>query len=386
MNPATRTLLQVHLDNAAEADHMFTTLMGEKVGPRKDFIRAEATQGAEPRRLSRRGRTWPRTRGGRAFVAAHAVRPRRSVAGWRSSSTRRTPSWRRSRPGSPTLPTRPTRAAPAREPGRRPRPRRARPAHCGRRAHRSVGPCARAPARRRCGWRAPRCFADERDVRLFALPVPAPLAAPTDPSRPGSSCVAWRHGPGTGSRPTASRTLWARGILAEPFRWAELEQLVYSPRVMERRLVGATLATLPHRTPRASRASSPPRLASAPTRSSGTLIGDAAGRPEGTARGRSASGRRVEPTAIAPSPARRGRHRRGPEPTAHRAWVVRDALPASPPPLQAELRRRLGRRPPDRARPSTSPAAALAARVRRPVRATCVPQPSRAPAMPGVAA
>jgi DNA gyrase subunit B len=42
MDPASRTLLQVNLDNAAEADHMFTTLMGEKVGPRKDFIRAEA--------------------------------------------------------------------------------------------------------------------------------------------------------------------------------------------------------------------------------------------------------------------------------------------------------------------------------------------------------
>ncbi len=44
MNPATRTLLQVDPENAAEADHMFTTLMGEKVGPRKDFIRAEATK------------------------------------------------------------------------------------------------------------------------------------------------------------------------------------------------------------------------------------------------------------------------------------------------------------------------------------------------------
>jgi DNA gyrase subunit B len=42
MNPATRTLVQVNLENAGEADHLFTTLMGEKVGPRKDFIRAEA--------------------------------------------------------------------------------------------------------------------------------------------------------------------------------------------------------------------------------------------------------------------------------------------------------------------------------------------------------
>jgi DNA gyrase subunit B len=42
MNPATRTLLQVDSDNAAAADEIFTMLMGEKVGPRKDFIKAEA--------------------------------------------------------------------------------------------------------------------------------------------------------------------------------------------------------------------------------------------------------------------------------------------------------------------------------------------------------
>ena len=38
----------------------------------------------------------------------------------------------------------------------------------------------------------------------------------------------------------------ARGILLEPYRWAELEQLVYSPRRWERRLVGSTIATIPH--------------------------------------------------------------------------------------------------------------------------------------------
>ena len=42
MNPETRTLLQVDSDNAAVADEIFTMLMGEKVGPRKDFIKAEA--------------------------------------------------------------------------------------------------------------------------------------------------------------------------------------------------------------------------------------------------------------------------------------------------------------------------------------------------------
>jgi 3-methyladenine DNA glycosylase AlkD len=35
------------------------------------------------------------------------------------------------------------------------------------------------------------------------------------------------------------------GILREPYRWAELEQLVYSPSRWERRLVGSTVATIP---------------------------------------------------------------------------------------------------------------------------------------------
>jgi DNA gyrase subunit B len=42
MNPESRTLLQVDGDNASLADEIFTMLMGEKVGPRKDFIKTEA--------------------------------------------------------------------------------------------------------------------------------------------------------------------------------------------------------------------------------------------------------------------------------------------------------------------------------------------------------
>ncbi len=39
----------------------------------------------------------------------------------------------------------------------------------------------------------------------------------------------------------------ATGILSEPYRWAELDQLVYSRSPWERRLVGSTIATIPHR-------------------------------------------------------------------------------------------------------------------------------------------
>jgi DNA gyrase subunit B len=42
MNPETRTLLRVDSEDAAAADDIFTMLMGEKVGPRKDFIKTEA--------------------------------------------------------------------------------------------------------------------------------------------------------------------------------------------------------------------------------------------------------------------------------------------------------------------------------------------------------
>jgi DNA gyrase subunit B len=42
MNPETRTLLRVDSENAAQADEIFTKLMGENVEPRKEFIKAEA--------------------------------------------------------------------------------------------------------------------------------------------------------------------------------------------------------------------------------------------------------------------------------------------------------------------------------------------------------
>lgn len=43
MNPEHRTLRQVTIDNAAEADHVFSMLMGEDVAPRREFIEENAT-------------------------------------------------------------------------------------------------------------------------------------------------------------------------------------------------------------------------------------------------------------------------------------------------------------------------------------------------------
>ena len=44
MNPETRTLLRVNIDDAINAEETFTTLMGEEVEPRKQFIQAYAKQ------------------------------------------------------------------------------------------------------------------------------------------------------------------------------------------------------------------------------------------------------------------------------------------------------------------------------------------------------
>lgn len=44
MNPENRTLMQVTIDDAEQADDIFTTLMGDKVEPRRDFIQSHALE------------------------------------------------------------------------------------------------------------------------------------------------------------------------------------------------------------------------------------------------------------------------------------------------------------------------------------------------------
>jgi 3-methyladenine DNA glycosylase AlkD len=149
-----------------------------------------------------------------------------------------------------------------------------------------------------------------------------------------------------------------KGILAEPYRWAELEQLVYAPSRWERRLVGSTIATIPFVNRTAGR---DPVVARRGLQLLGLLIGDAEPDVQKALAWAYRSMAMIDPAATAV--ALEGEARLAAETTdGHRAWVIRDALTKLDPAHAARLRARLDglrRRP---GAPSTSAAAATAAR------------------------
>ncbi len=113
------------------------------------------------------------------------------------------------------------------------------------------------------------------------------------------------------------------GILNEQYRWAELEQLVYSPSRWERRLVGSTVATIPYIDRRRGRQ---PDVAAHGLGLIRELIGDA--EPEvqkalAWALRSMAAVDRAATTAVLDAEATIA----ATSGDGHRAWVIRDALP-----------------------------------------------------------
>lgn len=148
-----------------------------------------------------------------------------------------------------------------------------------------------------------------------------------------------------------------RGVLLEPYRWAELELLVFSTSRWERRLVGSTIATAPHVDRRRGRTSEYARLALPLI---GQLIGDA--EPDvqkalAWALRTLAQIDRPATTAFLEAEASRA----AATADGHRAWVIRDSLAKLDPSDADRIRTRLDgvrRRP---GAPSTSAASAASA-------------------------
>jgi 3-methyladenine DNA glycosylase AlkD len=130
---------------------------------------------------------------------------------------------------------------------------------------------------------------------------------------------------------------YANGIAAEPYRWAELEQLVYSPSRWERRLVGSTIATMTHVDRRRGR---DPDVAVHALPLLGQLIGDAEPDVQKALSWayRSLTVVDVEATAAA---LRAETDRAARTADGHRAWVIRDALSKLDPATADELRDQL---------------------------------------------
>jgi 3-methyladenine DNA glycosylase AlkD len=151
---------------------------------------------------------------------------------------------------------------------------------------------------------------------------------------------------------------YGRGILLEPYRWAELEQLVYSPSRWERRLVGSTIATMPFIDHRGGRR---PEIATHGLELIGNLIGDDEPDVQKALAWALRSLVLVDPAAVEAF-AKREAEVAASDGDGHRAWVIRDTLPKLPAATADAIRNQLDgvrRRP---GAPATSRASDTAAR------------------------
>ena len=151
---------------------------------------------------------------------------------------------------------------------------------------------------------------------------------------------------------------YGKGIAAEPYRWAELELLVYSPSRWERRLVGSTIATMTHVDRTRGR---DPSVATHGLPLLATLMGDAEPDVQKALSWAYRSLTVVDSEATEAA-LRAEAERAAKTDDGHRAWVIRDTLAKLDPATAADLRTRLAgirKRP---GAPATSTAAETAAR------------------------
>ena len=151
---------------------------------------------------------------------------------------------------------------------------------------------------------------------------------------------------------------YGKGIAAEPYRWAELEQLVYSPSRWERRLVGSTIATMTHVDRRRGR---DPEVAGHALPLLAQLMGDAEPDVEKSLswayRSLTVVDRAATEAALRAETDHAARTADG-----NRAWVIRDTLAKLDPATADDLRTRLAGIRRRAGAPATSAAAEAAAR------------------------
>lgn len=154
---------------------------------------------------------------------------------------------------------------------------------------------------------------------------------------------------------------YGKGIAAEPYRWAELEQLIYSPSRWERRLIGSTIATLTHVDRRRGR---DPDVAVHALPILAGLMGDAEPDVQKALSWAYRSLTVVDPVATEAA-LRAETERAAGTGDGHRAWVIRDTLAKLDPATADEIRARLGGIRKHAGAPATSAASTTAARFGR---------------------
>lgn len=151
---------------------------------------------------------------------------------------------------------------------------------------------------------------------------------------------------------------YGKGIVAEPYRWAELEQLVFSPSRWERRLIGSTIATLTHVDRRRGR---DPQVVRHALPLLGQLMGDAEPDVQKALSWAYRSLAGIDQVAITDA-LRVETERAARTADGHRAWVIRDSLTKLEPGVADEFRASLAGIRKRAGAPTTSIAAETSAR------------------------